>query len=163
MQYRVYSKNHSLNGGEIMYRRGGVVRSICSIVAASNDPVVHRPSLNTAPSNVSCAALRKTVLVVGKGSLVSTVQARDHFRIANAIRIPHVVLVRGAVLRFGSATDGRWHSDRSEFDISGTMNEEFIGTIGSTACSSRRETKNREILRRDGCSTVRKREPFCDR
>ena len=39
------------------------------------------------------AAFRKTVLVVDEGSLASTVQARDLLRIANAIRIPRVVLV----------------------------------------------------------------------
>ena len=39
------------------------------------------------------AAFRNTVLVVDEGSLASTVQARDLLRIANAIRIPRVVLV----------------------------------------------------------------------
>ncbi len=39
------------------------------------------------------AAFRKTVLVVDEGSLASTVQTRDLLRIANAIRIPRVVLV----------------------------------------------------------------------
>ena len=39
------------------------------------------------------AAYRKTVLVVDEGSLASTVQARDLLRIANALRIPRVVLV----------------------------------------------------------------------
>ena len=39
------------------------------------------------------AALCKTVLVVDEGSLGSTVQARDLLRIANALRIPRVVLV----------------------------------------------------------------------
>ena len=38
-------------------------------------------------------AFRKTALVVDEGSLASTVQARDLFRIANALRIPRVVLV----------------------------------------------------------------------
>ncbi len=38
-------------------------------------------------------AFRKTVLVVDEGSLASTVQARDLLRIANALRIPRVVLV----------------------------------------------------------------------
>ena len=36
---------------------------------------------------------RKTVLVVDEGSLASTVQARDLLRIADALRIPRVVLV----------------------------------------------------------------------
>ena len=39
------------------------------------------------------AAFRKTVLVVDEGSLASTVQTRDLLRIANAIRIPRMVLV----------------------------------------------------------------------
>ena len=39
------------------------------------------------------AAFGKTVLVVDKGSLASTVQARDLLRIANALRVPRVVLV----------------------------------------------------------------------
>ena len=39
------------------------------------------------------AAFRKTVLVVDEGSLASTVQARDLLRIANALRVPRVVLV----------------------------------------------------------------------
>ena len=39
------------------------------------------------------AASGKTVLVVDEGSLASTVQARDLLRIANALRIPRVVLV----------------------------------------------------------------------
>ena len=38
-------------------------------------------------------AFSKTVLVVDEGSLASTVQARDLLRIANALRIPRVVLV----------------------------------------------------------------------
>ena len=42
------------------------------------------------------AAFAKTVLVVDEGSLASTVQARDLLRIANAIRIPRVVLVGDA-------------------------------------------------------------------
>ena len=39
------------------------------------------------------SAYRKTVLVVDEGSLASTVQARDLLRIANALRIPRMVLV----------------------------------------------------------------------
>ena len=39
------------------------------------------------------AAFSKTVLVVDEGSLASTVQARDLLRIADALRIPRVVLV----------------------------------------------------------------------
>ena len=39
------------------------------------------------------AAFARTVLVVDEGSLASTVQARDLLRIANALRIPRVVLV----------------------------------------------------------------------
>ena len=39
------------------------------------------------------AAYAKTALVVDEGSLASTVQARDLLRIANALRIPRVVLV----------------------------------------------------------------------
>ena len=39
------------------------------------------------------AAFGKTVLVVDEGSLASTVQARDLLRIANALRVPRVVLV----------------------------------------------------------------------
>ena len=39
------------------------------------------------------AAWRKTVLVVDEGSLASTVQTRDLLRIANALRVPRVVLV----------------------------------------------------------------------
>ena len=39
------------------------------------------------------AAHRNTALVVDEGSLASTVQARDLLRIANALRIPRVVLV----------------------------------------------------------------------
>ena len=39
------------------------------------------------------AAFRKTALVVDEGSLASTVQARDLLRIADALRIPRVVLV----------------------------------------------------------------------
>ena len=39
------------------------------------------------------AAFAKTILVVDEGSLASTVQARDLLRIANALRIPRVVLV----------------------------------------------------------------------
>ena len=39
------------------------------------------------------AAFSKTVLVVDEGSLASTVQTRDLLRIANALRIPRVVLV----------------------------------------------------------------------
>ena len=39
------------------------------------------------------AAFAKTVLIVDEGSLASTVQARDLLRIANALRIPRVVLV----------------------------------------------------------------------
>ena len=38
-------------------------------------------------------AFRKTALVVDEGSLASTVQARDLLRIADALRIPRVVLV----------------------------------------------------------------------
>ena len=39
------------------------------------------------------AAFARTVLVVDEGSFASTVQARDLLRIANALRIPRVVLV----------------------------------------------------------------------
>ena len=39
------------------------------------------------------AAFGRTVLVVDEGSLASTVQARDLLRIANALRVPRVVLV----------------------------------------------------------------------
>ena len=39
------------------------------------------------------AAFRKTALIVDEGSLASTVQARDLLRIADALRIPRVVLV----------------------------------------------------------------------
>ena len=39
------------------------------------------------------AAFAKTVLIVDEGSLASTVQARDLLRIADALRIPRVVLV----------------------------------------------------------------------
>ncbi len=42
------------------------------------------------------AAFAKTVLVVDEGSLASTVQARDLLRIANAVRIPRLVLVGDA-------------------------------------------------------------------
>ena len=42
------------------------------------------------------AAFAKTVLVVDEGSLASTVQARDLLRVANAFRIPRVVLVGDA-------------------------------------------------------------------
>ena len=42
------------------------------------------------------AAFAKTILVVDEGSLASTAQARDLLRIANALRIPRVVLVGDA-------------------------------------------------------------------
>ncbi|MCY4442818.1 MAG: relaxase domain-containing protein [Deltaproteobacteria bacterium] len=42
------------------------------------------------------AAFERTILVVDEGSLASTVQARDLLRIANAFRIPRVVLVGDA-------------------------------------------------------------------
>ena len=42
------------------------------------------------------AAFAKTILVVDEGSLASTMQARDLLRIANALRIPRVVLVGDA-------------------------------------------------------------------
>ena len=42
------------------------------------------------------AVFAKTILVVDEGSLASTVQARDLLRIANAFRIPRVVLVGDA-------------------------------------------------------------------
>ena len=42
------------------------------------------------------AASAKTILVVDEGSLASTVQARDLLRVANALRIPRVVLVGDA-------------------------------------------------------------------
>ena len=42
------------------------------------------------------AAFARTILVVDEGSLASTVQARDLLRVANAFRIPHVVLVGDA-------------------------------------------------------------------
>ena len=42
------------------------------------------------------AEFSKTLLVVDEGSLASTVQARDLLRIANALRIPRVVLVGDA-------------------------------------------------------------------
>ena len=42
------------------------------------------------------AAFRKTALVVDEGSLASTVQARNLLRIADALRIPRVVLVGDA-------------------------------------------------------------------
>ena len=42
------------------------------------------------------AAFDRTILVVDEGSLASTVQARDLLRIANAFRIPRVVLVNDA-------------------------------------------------------------------
>ncbi len=42
------------------------------------------------------AAFAKTILVVDEGSLASTVQAKDLLRIANALRIPRVVLVGDA-------------------------------------------------------------------
>ncbi|MDE0333715.1 MAG: relaxase domain-containing protein, partial [Defluviicoccus sp.] len=42
------------------------------------------------------AGFRKTALVVDEGSLASTVQARDLLRIADALRIPRVVLVGDA-------------------------------------------------------------------
>ena len=42
------------------------------------------------------AVFAKTILVVDEGSLASTVQARDLLRIANALRIPRVVLVGDA-------------------------------------------------------------------
>ena len=42
------------------------------------------------------AAFAKTILVVDEGSLASTVQARDLLRIANALRVPRVVLVGDA-------------------------------------------------------------------
>ncbi len=42
------------------------------------------------------AAFAKTILVVDEGSLASTVQTRDLLRIANALRVPRVVLVGDA-------------------------------------------------------------------
>ncbi|MCY4440480.1 MAG: relaxase domain-containing protein, partial [Deltaproteobacteria bacterium] len=42
------------------------------------------------------AAFARTILVVDEGSLASTVQARDLLRVANAFRIPRVVLVGDA-------------------------------------------------------------------
>ncbi len=42
------------------------------------------------------AAFDRTILVVDEGSLASTVQARDLLRVANAFRIPRVVLVGDA-------------------------------------------------------------------
>ena len=42
------------------------------------------------------AAFAETVLVVDECSLASTVQARDRLRIANALRVPRVVLVGDA-------------------------------------------------------------------
>ena len=42
------------------------------------------------------AAFAKTILVVDEGSLASTVQARDLLKIANALRIPRLVLVGDA-------------------------------------------------------------------
>ena len=42
------------------------------------------------------AAFAKTILVVDEGSLASTIQARDLLRIADALRIPRVVLVGDA-------------------------------------------------------------------
>ena len=47
-------------------------------------------------ANEMRAAFAKTILVVDEGSLASTVQARDLLRIANALRIPRVVLVGDA-------------------------------------------------------------------
>ena len=42
------------------------------------------------------AAFARTILVVDEGSLASTVQARDLLRVANAFRVPRVVLVGDA-------------------------------------------------------------------
>ena len=52
------------------------------------------------------AAFRKTALVVDEGSLASTVQARDLLRIADALRIPRVVLV-GDAKQLGAVDAGK--------------------------------------------------------
>ena len=52
------------------------------------------------------AAFAKTVLIVDEGSLASTVQARDLLRIANALRIPRVVLV-GDEKQLGAVDAGK--------------------------------------------------------
>ena len=52
------------------------------------------------------AAFAKTVLVVDEGSLASTVQARDLLRIADALRIPRVVLV-GDEKQLGAVDAGK--------------------------------------------------------
>ncbi len=52
------------------------------------------------------AAFKKTALVVDEGSLASTVQARDLLRIADALRIPRVVLV-GDAKQLGAVDAGK--------------------------------------------------------
>ena len=52
------------------------------------------------------AAFARTVLVVDEGSLASTVQARDLLRIADALRIPRVVLV-GDEKQLGAVDAGK--------------------------------------------------------
>ena len=52
------------------------------------------------------AAFARTALVVDEGSLASTVQARDLFRIADALRIPRVVLV-GDEKQLGAVDAGK--------------------------------------------------------
>ena len=58
------------------------------------EPVACTPGAGWEKGQVEMrAAFAKTVLVVDEGSLASTVQARDLLRIADALRIPRVVLV----------------------------------------------------------------------
>ena len=52
------------------------------------------------------AAFARTALVVDEGSLASTVQARDLLRIADALRIPRVVLV-GDEKQLGAVDAGK--------------------------------------------------------
>ena len=52
------------------------------------------------------ASFDRTILVVDEGSLASTVQARDLLRIANAFRIPRVVLV-GDAKQLGAVDAGK--------------------------------------------------------
>ena len=52
------------------------------------------------------AAFKKTALVIDEGSLASTVQARDLLRIADALRIPRVVLV-GDAKQLGAVDAGK--------------------------------------------------------
>ena len=93
--YRMAGLAPSASAAETLGREAGIPSETLQRFLARNAGVAEG-RLGGEGAKAMRAACARTVLVVDEGSLASTVQARDLLRIANALRIPRVVLVGDA-------------------------------------------------------------------